>query len=112
MPALLDAIPIRTLAVHITSLKSVRAITALDRLAEVPELALIPAYGFNSPSVFRAFARRGPWPSLRRLVVEFVPRDIQSVQSSVWRKVWGELQAAFGDRLQGDHRLAQMRRSL
>jgi uncharacterized protein (TIGR02996 family) len=112
LSTVLDAVPIRILAVHVSSLRIVRALAAHGRLAEVPELALIPPWNFNSPSVLRAFARRGPWPNLRRLVVEFVPDDLQAVQSPVWRKVWRELKGEFGDLLKADHRLSQLRRRL
>src|SRR5262245_16645467 len=112
LPAILDAVPVRALAIHIETLDSARKVAGLDRLAEVPELLLIPAYNFNSPSVFRAFAHRGPWPTLRRLVVDFVPHDIQAIQSPEWRQVWRELQGAFGDRLESDSRLARLRRHL
>src|SRR5262245_13791077 len=69
---LLDAVPIRRLRIVSLTLESARALATAGDLAEIPEVDL-STMGLDTPSALRAFARRGPWPSLRRFAVTDVP---------------------------------------
>jgi uncharacterized protein (TIGR02996 family) len=100
---LLDAVPIRRLAVLSPTLSAARALADVADLAEVPELDLSTS-GVVEPAVLRAFARRGPWPVLRRLAVAALARPYGRANAT-WRAAWRELEKAFGDRLVTDSRV-------
>jgi uncharacterized protein (TIGR02996 family) len=92
-----SAIPLRRLRLLLLDLATAREIARSPELSEIPELEMRAAYGLRSPSILRAFAKRGRWPRLRRLYVPWLPTNDDDVRGTVWRKVWAEFQDAFGD---------------
>jgi uncharacterized protein (TIGR02996 family) len=94
----IDSVPLRKVTLTHLDLQGARALAQSPDLEEVVEIEIGPVTRIDTPSIWRAFARRGPWSRLRRFKVIWYPSSDDRLNAA-WRRVWDELRTAFGDRL-------------